>query len=81
MQKCKIVIEDRTVKVNSSIANYCHDQKVTSYVKGVERSIAKKYKKYVYIKYKAILIQETLTLLKIAKNIAASGNLQNYQKN
>lgn len=43
--KCKkfvIVLRDRCVEVYSPSANYCHVQMLTSYVKGVERSITKK---------------------------------------
>lgn len=40
-KKFRIVIENSTVSVYSTLKDYCHRQKLTSYIKGIERVIVK----------------------------------------
>ena len=75
--KCKkflIAIEDRSVKVYSPSINYCHVQCLTSFVKGVERSILKKK-----IQYRKPCQFKNEIILRANRELIRMGNLQSIK--
>lgn len=74
-KKFKIVIDkNRRVKVFSTSLNYCHKQKLTTYVKGIERCLIRK--KLYHVKPSQY---KRRTILSSDKNLVKIGNLQDIK--
>lgn len=70
----RIVIENKLVSVYSSSINFSHKQRLTTYVKGVERALVK----HNIMKKKPLLYKKE-TILNAKRAIVTSGNLQDIK--